>query len=319
MDGHEKDATVAQASPTPPKTSGSKASSDDGPARDFEGPVATTNQLPSAETVAEADDYVLLDRDGRSHSFRSLHSGRNVARRVLVVFVRHFFCGNCQEFLRSLSSAVTPEALLQLPVSSFVVVVGCGDAALIDMYVEATRCPFPVYTDPTGALFDRLGMVKTLALGPRPAYMRKSMAKGVLDSIGQGLRHLPSGLALRSGDHRQVGGEFLFEPLDPATPLDEDGPPVARAAADDDKDGRPVEPKRVTWCHRMTNTRDHAEIPELMDILGLDGPDPARLVDQADKEGARRWARAMQLRKGSGVTMADQMRKLSVAEASPPS
>ncbi len=27
----------------------------------------------------------------------------------------------------------------------------------------------------------------------------------------------------------------------------------------------------MSWCHRMKNTRDHAEIPELMEVLGLDG------------------------------------------------
>ena len=126
---------------------------------------------------------------------------------------------NCQEYLRSLSESITPEALLRLPISTFIVVIGCGDPALIDMYVEATGCRFPIYTDPTRALFDEMGMAKTLALGAKPAYQRKSLARSIVDSIGQGLRSVPAGLALKSGDSRQVGGEFLFEPLDVVTPI----------------------------------------------------------------------------------------------------
>lgn len=44
---------------------------------------------------------------------------------------------------------------------------------------------------------------------------------------------------LSGGAPRQVGGEFLFEG------------------------------GKVLWCHRMRNTRDHAEIPELKQHLGL--------------------------------------------------
>lgn len=59
-------------------------------------------------------------------------------------------------------------------------------------------------------------MVKTLALGSKPAYMQRSMALSIVSSVGQALRSIPSGLALKSGDQRQVCGEFLFEPV--ATP-----------------------------------------------------------------------------------------------------
>ena len=61
--------------------------------QDFDGELATTNELPSPETLSKIDQYIVLDRDGKTHTFQSLYSGPNVARRVLVVFVRHFFCG----------------------------------------------------------------------------------------------------------------------------------------------------------------------------------------------------------------------------------
>ncbi|TWU72448.1 hypothetical protein ED733_003676 [Metarhizium rileyi] len=280
---------------------------------DFDGEVTTNNELPTIETIKKIENYIVLDRDGKSRTFKSLYSGNNVARRVLVVFIRHFFCGNCQEYLRTLSESITPEALLQLPVSTFIVVVGCGDPALINMYVEATKCPFPLYTDPTRAIFDELGMTKTLALGSRPAYMKKSMWRSTLDSIGQGLRVLPKGLSLKSGDQRQVGGEFLFEPLDIVTPITTpmDERPTAMASIQDPSTGGRdrgddafVEEKRVTWSHRMKTTRDHAEIPELVEVLGLDG----QTLPMKDQD---MLVKALQVRKGTGSTMASQMRKLS--------
>lgn len=60
---------------------------------DFEGSVDSNNELPSAETMRKIEDYVVLDRDGKSHTFKSLYTGNHVARRVLIIFVRHFFCG----------------------------------------------------------------------------------------------------------------------------------------------------------------------------------------------------------------------------------
>lgn len=210
-----------------------------------------------------------------------------------------------------MAESITPDALLQLPISTFIVVVGCGDPALIDMYAEATNCPFPIYTDPKRELFDKLGMVKTLGMGERPAYMKKSMWKSTLDSIGQGLKQVRKGLALKSGDQRQVGGEFLFEPLHLATPVTtpQDEQPVQ--SFDDrvnnhDKEntiGEFDEEKKVTWCHRMRTTRDHAEIPELMEVLGLNG-------QGKPISDAKRWSVALQSRKGTGLSMGSKMSEL---------
>ncbi|KAL6922133.1 hypothetical protein ACHAPO_002891 [Fusarium lateritium] len=278
---------------------------------DFEGELATNNDIPSPETLKKIGKYIVLDRHGKSHPFKTLYTGSNVARRVLIIFVRHFFCGNCQEFLRSLSEAVTPEALLRLPVSTFIAVIGCGDPALIDMYVNETGCRFPVYTDPTRSIFDSLGMSKTLQMGAKPAYMRRSMAHSIVGSIIQGVKQIPTGNVLKMGDQRQVGGEFLFEPQDILTPVttprNEKAQPISafeeaqeREPGSDDYGN---EEKRVTWCHRMKTTRDHAEIPELIEVLGLDQTAPAgREANRASVTSAR---------KGKGRSMAQEIRKLS--------
>lgn len=67
--------------------------------QDFEGEILTNHELPSAEVLKKVEDYIVLDREGKSHTFKSLYSGHNIARRMLVIFVRHFFCGVCQRSL----------------------------------------------------------------------------------------------------------------------------------------------------------------------------------------------------------------------------
>ncbi|KAI1758745.1 hypothetical protein GGR53DRAFT_210164 [Hypoxylon sp. FL1150] len=277
-------------------------------APDFQGEVLTTNDLPTIETLRKIEAYTVLDHDGKSHTFKSLYAGRNSPRRVLIIFVRHFFCGNCQEYLRILSASITPDALLQLPVSTFIAVIGCGAPQLINTYIEETGCPFPVYADPTCRLYSELGMVRTLAMGPRPAYMQgKSVAHTVISGVVQGLKQVKSGLVMKMGDQRQVGGEFLFEPATLAldtpisTPRSEEDKSLGNHQETDPK----VEEKRVTWCHRMRTTRDHAEMPELMEVLGLDG-------EGAPIKDKKRWAKALQTRKGTGLSMASQMSRMSV-------
>lgn len=208
-----------------------------------------------------------------------------------------------------LSASVTPEALLGLPVPTFIAVVGCGAPELINAYVAQTNCPYPVYADPTRRLYNELGMVRTLAMGSRPAYMQnKTVAHTVMSGIVQGLKQVKSGLVLKMGDQRQVGGEFLFEPASMsvespiATPSDEKDHPLD---LDEKMEPPHSEEKKVTWCHRMKSTRDHAEIPELMEVLGLDSQGMPTPTD-------KRWEKALKSRKGTGLSMASRMSRMSL-------
>lgn len=310
------------------------------PISDLEPTLDTDNTLPTAATLSKIQSFLVLDRTGKSHPFSSLYTGPHVPRRVLIIFVRHFFCGNCQEYLRTLSAAITPESLLRLPISTSIAIVGCGDPGLIDMYASATGCPFEIYADPTRKLYDELGMSKTLALGSRPAYMKKGLFRSSVESVMQGLRQLGSGLVTKAGDQRQIGGEFLFEPLGvmtPGSPFSErekglggdrtqigDGGSASAGQSVASLDGLPgqeeeFEPKKVTWCHRMRNTRDHAEIPELMEVLGLDQiaeppkrSEDAKKKEKEDRHSRERWEKALEQRKGAGLSMAAQMSTMKV-------
>ncbi|KAL8952761.1 MAG: hypothetical protein Q9222_001346 [Ikaeria aurantiellina] len=202
------------------------------------------HKIPSRKDLDKVAELPVLDSNGKPHPFKSLcKSSSSGNPRTLIIFIRHFFCGNCQEYLRSLSSSVTPDVLKSISPPTKIVIIGCGQPDMIPMYIRETECPYPIYADPSKKLYAQLGMTRTLSLGSKsPEYMQYSLPSAVVRAIYQGLKAGRG--ALKGGDYWQVGGEFMFE------------------------DGQ------VTWCHRMTNTRDHAEIPALRNQLGLDGARP---------------------------------------------
>lgn len=133
---------------------------------------------------------------------------------------------------------------MELETPTKIIIIGCGQAELIPFYTKETDCPFPIYTDPTKKLYTLLGMTRTLNMGNKsPEYMQTSVGVNAVKSVFQALRSGRN--ALQGGDFYQVGGEFIFEK------------------------------GKVTWCHRMRNTRDHAEIAELRAALEIDGDRPA--------------------------------------------
>lgn len=185
---------------------------------------------------------------------------------------------------------MTPEALLTLPVPTSIAVIGCGAPSLIQEYRAVTGCSFPIYAEPSQKLYDELGMMRTLAMGERPEYQRASNISLMLKSAWQGLKQVPTGNVLAGGDMKQVGGEFLFEPVSDVLLS-----PIIASPASPGQNANFEEEKRVVWCHRMKNTRDHVEIPELREVLGF---------DDAGKPGKnqKRWSIAQSTRKGSGVS-----------------
>jgi hypothetical protein len=304
-------------------TSGSSAHAhSDDTAVDFPGDVNTNNEIPTQEVLKSVEDMTVLDKDGKIIPFKNLYSGPNVTRRVLVIFIRHFFCGvrsffslqsvhlltceqNCQEYLRTLTDSITSDELLALPTPTFIAIVGHGSPSLIPMYASETHCPFPIYADPTKRLYNALGMLRTLNLGTRPEYQRRGTVKGMWESVRQGILNLKGGKALHGLDWHQVGGEFLFEPVNMSTPIvspaDEVNKQLGGAVSGNAKLGYAdgyVEEKHVTWCHRMKNTRDHAELPELREVLGLDG------MGVPGKD-MKRWTKALGERKGTGLSTLD--------------
>lgn len=151
------------------------------------------------------------------------------------------------------------------------------------MYTEATSCPFPIYADPTRKLYDHLGMTRTYDLGSKPAYMQTHLLINSVQSIFQSLGSGKN--ALKGGDFKQVGGEFLFE------------------------NGQ------CTWAHRMKTTRGHAEVSELRGLIGLDETRPPLRkrwshgvkAPATDKRRSMSWGRLRS--KSKGMKDRDSTRK----------
>jgi hypothetical protein len=88
----------------PPKTSINTSISDspsegNSPIDEF----ASDNNIPTETDLKTIENLSVLDQNGRLVQFKDIYTGSNVARRVLVIFVRHFFCGVC-----SLSPSAIP-------------------------------------------------------------------------------------------------------------------------------------------------------------------------------------------------------------------
>lgn len=153
------------------------------------------------------------------------------------------------------------------------------------MYTDATSCPFPIYAEPTRKLYDRLGMTRTFELGYKPAYMQTNMLINSVQSIFQGLGSGKK--AWKGGDMKQVGGEFLFD------------------------NGE------CTWAHRMKTTRDHMEVSEIRELVGLDGTRPplrkrwSHGIKEKDPAKRRSMSWGLMRSLSKGVKDRDGSRKLT--------
>jgi AhpC/TSA antioxidant enzyme len=232
---------------------------------------AQEHRLPTNDILKKAGEHILYDSAGYKIPFRSLYTQGK--RRTLILFIRHFFCGNCQEYLRSLAKSIPASSL---PSDLDIKIIGCGSHTLITSYIEQLACspPFPysIYAEPTKKLYELLGMHYTLSLGTKsPEYIHRSLVRVNLASAVQGIKRIWSGDALSGGDMRLNGGEFLFENTDSGK-------------------------ANVIWCHRMSNSRDHAEIDTLRKALKLD--QPAVAEPEAERPGlGRRRSTADRLRR----------------------
>jgi hypothetical protein len=58
------------------------------------------DDLPTPEAIKIADAVEILDDKGERHTFKSVYGGPESPRRVVIFFIRHFFCGVKCPFLK---------------------------------------------------------------------------------------------------------------------------------------------------------------------------------------------------------------------------
>ena len=93
----------------------SPASKAKDPSGDFEGDIKVNNNPPTKPDLEKVADLPVLDVNKKSHTFKSLWADdENGPRRVLVVFIRHFFCGVCSLALVPCSGRYMEHALTAL-------------------------------------------------------------------------------------------------------------------------------------------------------------------------------------------------------------
>ncbi|KAE9983657.1 hypothetical protein EG328_009614 [Venturia inaequalis] len=135
--------------------------------------IQLSDNLPDAKALELAGDVPIFDSEGNSRPFKSIYSGDlAIGKQQMVLFVRHFFCGACQAYIKALCKSVTLQTYFTLPVPTSITIIGLGSPKLINSYRKITGTRFPIYADPTKKLYKALGMSWTLNIGWRADYMK---------------------------------------------------------------------------------------------------------------------------------------------------
>ncbi|KAI9463190.1 AhpC/TSA antioxidant enzyme-domain-containing protein [Lactarius psammicola] len=233
---------VAKSPPTPP------------PRANGHGLTRTQAQHASTQ-LAHAARMQVVRENGVRVQFGELWR----TQRTVVIFIRHFWCPLCQDYLTSLMRDADHAALSRSGVR--LIVIGCGSYGLIRSYRQIFRLPYELYVDasPGQALYRALGMghVPSGATKARPAtegsstgsYVRHGVMSGLAMIVAHALR---VGMPVweRGGDAAQLGGEFVL------------GPGLS-----------------CTYAHRMQSTSGHAPIVDVLAAAGL----PKKDKDADDK------------------------------------
>jgi hypothetical protein len=177
-------------------------------------------------------------------------SNSTVYKYTLIIFVRNFFCSNSQQYLRALLPALSTtdsESDLLQKHRTRLLLIGHGHPSLIPVFIHELLSLPPgtvVATDPQKALFSAAGLGRTRSAGShRPNYVEHGALQNGLRMATRMIQHAGKGgitMAFSGGDYAQNGGEFLV---------------------------RNNEEVEVLWGHRMRNTRDHADVGKIVDVI----------------------------------------------------
>ncbi|KIW67947.1 hypothetical protein PV04_03926 [Phialophora macrospora] len=238
---------------------------------------------PDSRALKAAFEHDIYSSSGNPLKFGSLFYDCDVypaEKKILLIFIRHFFCGNCQEYVRRLSAADSPfhpslKSTSTTWTTNFskpanrtlpsVIIIGPGQPSLISSYKSLTQCPFDIYADPSTQLYNILGMHRTLAMGNKaPGYIEHSLLGGAVKSAWQIVRRFGSGDAMAGGDWDVNGGEFLFTRPGTRSRSGSRSPSRSRSRSmSASSQASSNLDWTVTWCHRMINSRDHTELIDL--------------------------------------------------------
>lgn len=217
------------------------------------------------ETLHEAYELEIESQNGESVRFGELVAGKGNSITTIVIFggyprlqglyrtqstsrltstnpVRHFFCLYDQDYVRTLAGQVTGTLLDTVPSSAKpaqAIIIGCGHHSLIVPYMEETSDKFPIYSDPSAKIYEKLRMKRTMdGFTSPPPYSYAPFSSALAGMFKQIWRRGWSGL--RGGNWVQQGGEWIFQH------------------------------GKLRYAHRMEGVNDHLTADQLVNILKAD-------------------------------------------------
>ncbi|TXT15554.1 hypothetical protein VHUM_00057 [Vanrija humicola] len=126
--------------------------------------------LPSARTLWEASQRTVTDEDGNKVAFGDLFPSYDETDNVsghppktVLIFIRHWWCGACQNYMEFSLANVDPELVRQHNLR--VVLIGCGSWKSIKNYRALFNCEYEMYTDRSKKIYKMLGWVWPAATG----------------------------------------------------------------------------------------------------------------------------------------------------------
>ncbi|KAI0294884.1 hypothetical protein B0F90DRAFT_1811576 [Multifurca ochricompacta] len=216
-----------------------------------------SSPIIDAKTLETASNIQVFNGKGEKVRFGDIFANQ----KGVVVFIRHFFCGQYVSQLTTVREDALKEA------SAKIVLVGCGDWALIENYKKDTDFKGDVYANPDRKLYDTLGMISNLNSTPKGedkrSYVKRSMLNVTLWSIWRGPLKSPSHIG-KQGNISQNGGDFVF------------GPGMHLIAISSTAHTRLTMASPLglacSYSSRMKHTEDHVEVADLMKAVGVTYP-----------------------------------------------
>ncbi|KAF2450776.1 hypothetical protein P171DRAFT_460299 [Karstenula rhodostoma CBS 690.94] len=197
--------------------------------------IADAYVVPTPDELREALSTKVYDREGKTHALGDLTKDK----RSVLIFTRHFWCLNCQAYVRAISESIPPS---KLPTNTQMLIISNGSYQPIDTYARTTSSAYPIYTDPTCRLHAILKFKSGLKEGTEKRdYMQD--AGGTVSRIVGGVKG-----ALGNLQHTAYIG-----------PKSLNGGEVVVGA-----DGK------CEYMYRMQNTVDHTGVAELGQIVGVE-------------------------------------------------
>lgn len=177
---------------------------------------------PSQRRLWEAGNCSVRNEDGQLVPFSDLFPSWEDAKpngpmpRTVLIFLRHFWCGPCQDYTLESISRLDTKILAANNIRVFVI--GSGHWKLLKAYRALFNCPFPFFTDGPRRLFALLGMIKKCSMLPfkmpfkdseRASYNHRPLMKQAMSGFKNAFLHMP---LANPGNWTQLGGEFILAP-----------------------------------------------------------------------------------------------------------